>query len=195
MLVLLHCLFSCEVAAAENCAGLSAAEQQKCDDTMKALSASHMTSLKGDWRLVRTTNPNGGADAVSIIHTSDTAKSDINLAGLTFRCGKLGIDAVLVLLTSLPLQLRPMVSLKDGSNTKEFEASVIQGGEAILLPPEASKMISSPEWQADPELSVEIKNRRRSYQGVDPNFGPYDCFPNSFANLRALNRDNRIILG
>ena len=39
-------------------------------------------ALPGAWRLVRTSNPSGGRDAVSIMHTADIARSDVDFAGL-----------------------------------------------------------------------------------------------------------------
>ncbi len=45
----------------------------------------------GTWRLVRTRNPTGGPEAVSIMQTADIAKSDLDLAGMMLRCGKAGL--------------------------------------------------------------------------------------------------------
>ena len=43
---------------------------------------------------MRTRNPHGGADAVSIMHTADTSKSDLDLAGLMIRCREGGTEIV-----------------------------------------------------------------------------------------------------
>jgi hypothetical protein len=40
----------------------------------------------GGWHLVRTRNPYGGADAISIMRTADASRSDLDLAGLMIRC-------------------------------------------------------------------------------------------------------------
>jgi hypothetical protein len=56
----------------------------------------------GTWRLVRTPNPRGGPDAVSIMQTADAARSDIDLAGLTLRCSDSGFDVLVVFLKPFP---------------------------------------------------------------------------------------------
>ena len=58
--------------------------------------------LSGGWRFVRTPNPRGGADAISIMHIADLTRSDLDLAGLTIRCSKGGTELVVVLLRPLP---------------------------------------------------------------------------------------------
>jgi hypothetical protein len=47
----------------------------------------------GTWRLVRTPNPRGGPDAVSIMQTADSARSDIDLLESTLRCSDTGFDS------------------------------------------------------------------------------------------------------
>src|SRR5437899_1091146 len=54
------------------------------------------TSEMGGWRLVRTPNPRGGADAVSIMRTADSSRSDIDLAGMAVRCGEIGAEVLVV---------------------------------------------------------------------------------------------------
>jgi hypothetical protein len=109
----------------------------------------------GPWRLVRTPNPAGGRDAVSVMKTADVTKSDIDLAGLMLRCGESNIDVLLVLVRPLPPRGRPRVSVTAGSNTTDFVASVVPPGAELLLPPEATALASGP-WQAAPELAVEV---------------------------------------
>src|SRR5437870_12087111 len=50
------------------------------------------SNLKGGWRLVRTHNPRGGEDAVSVMHTADPFRSDPDFAGLTLRCAETGTE-------------------------------------------------------------------------------------------------------
>src|ERR1700678_1888794 len=46
-------------------------------------------STAGDsWPLIRTPHPRGGPDAVSIMRTADTARSDPELAGLMIQCAE-----------------------------------------------------------------------------------------------------------
>jgi hypothetical protein len=55
-------------------------------------------SRPGSWRLVRTPNPRGGPDAVSVMQTPDPSRSDIDLAGLMLRCSDRGFEVLIVLL-------------------------------------------------------------------------------------------------
>lgn len=56
------------------------------------------SELTGGWHFVRTRNPYGGVDAISIMHTADTSRSDLDLAGLMIRCSKGGTEVAVVLL-------------------------------------------------------------------------------------------------
>src|SRR5262245_14711786 len=44
-----------------------------------------MTQGIGTWRLVRTPDPRGGSEAVSIMQTADVSRSDIDFAGVMLR--------------------------------------------------------------------------------------------------------------
>jgi hypothetical protein len=119
-----------------NClSGATFDQRQKCDEeALGQAQKSQTTQLDGGWRLVRTRNQSGGADAVSVMHVADTAKSDTGLAGLSLQCGRDGIEVVLIVLERLSRTARPSVTLTAGINRVEFEASVVQGGEVLLLP-------------------------------------------------------------
>jgi hypothetical protein len=109
----------------------------------------------GPWRLVRTPNPVGGRDAVSVMKTADITKSDIDLAGLMLRCGETNIEVLVVLVRPLPPRARPKVTVTADGKTMNFIASVVPPGAELLLPLEATALASGP-WQAAPELSVEV---------------------------------------
>jgi len=109
----------------------------------------------GQWRLVRTPNPAGGRDAVSVMKTADVIRSDIDLAGLMLRCGESNFEVLVVLIRPLPPRAHPKVTVTVGSKTTEFISSVVPPGAEVLLPQEASVLASGP-WQAAPELSVEV---------------------------------------
>src|SRR5262249_17223849 len=85
----------------------------------------------GSWRLVRTPDPRGGPDAVSIMQTADAARSDIDLVGLTLRCSDTGFDVLVVFLKPFPPRAHPKVKLTTGSATVHLEATVIPPGAAI----------------------------------------------------------------
>jgi hypothetical protein len=156
-----------------NCAsGVDAEQRRRCDEeAFKQIeSGSQSTQLEGGWRLVKSKNPDGGDDAISVMHVVDSAKSDTRLAGLSLQCGKGGIEIVLIVLEPLSRSARPNVALMAGEKRAEFQASVIQGGVALLLPADASKLAAS-DWQTANELAVEIGTTPSAIRGAVPMAG------------------------
>jgi hypothetical protein len=154
----------------QNCLSeVSPDQRQKCDEEAfkEVQTRSRTTQLDGGWRLVMTRDPGGGADAVSVMHVADTTKSDIGLAGLSLQCGRDGIEVVLIVLERLPRATRLGVILTAGSKRTEFEAAVVQGGEALLLPKIASNLAAG-EWQGATELAVEIATKPVPIHGAVP---------------------------
>lgn len=169
-----------------NCAsGIDTEQRRRCDDEAfrQVESGSQSTQLEGGWRLVKSRNPDGGADAISVMHVVDSAKSDGRLAGLDLQCGKDGVKIVLIVLEPLPRSTRPNVTLITGEKRADFEASVIQSGAALLLPDDASKLAAS-DWQNANELSVEIGTTPAAIRGAVPITG-------LAAALRYLSQDCR----
>lgn len=155
---------------AQDCFRLSnPQDRQQCEErfSQSVKASSRTAELDGGWRLVRTPNPQGGPEAVSIMHVSDTAKSDFALAGLTLRCGGTGIEPLLIVLEPLATGSRPQVVLTAGSTQSQVEASAVQGGLALLLPPMASNLAAGP-WQKSNELSVEIAIKPIPIRGIVP---------------------------
>lgn len=148
-----------------DCSAGNSRDRQRCEEAFsRNLRASNRTTeLPGGWRLVKTADLNGGPDAVSIMHISDTSKSDFNLAGLTLRCGRGSPEILLIVLEPLPHGSHPSVII----GRAEFEASAVQGGEALLLPPAASSLAAG-DWQKATELSVEIAIGPVPIRGVVP---------------------------
>lgn len=110
----------------------------------------------GTWRLVRTRNPTGGKDAISIMQTADIAKSDLDLAGLMLRCGDTGVEVLLVLVRPLPPRAHPRVIATAAGKRTDFTATVVPPGAALLLPQEATELASGP-WTAAAELAVQVE--------------------------------------
>jgi hypothetical protein len=137
-----------------NCSsGVSPDLRQRCDEeAVRQAEKSRTTQLDEGWRLVRSWDPGGGADAVSVMHAVDTRRSDVGLAGLSLQCGRGGIEVVLIVLEALPRTTRPAVVLTAGTKRSEFEASVVQGGQ----------------WQSATELSVEIDTKPAPIRGAIP---------------------------
>lgn len=154
----------------KNCVpGASVELRQRCDEAVldQLRASSQTTVLDGGWRLVKTRNPENSSETVSAIHTVDTAKSDIDLAGLSLNCSSGGIQIALVLLSRFPRDSYPRVTLTAGSNRSEFEGLVTQSGEGLLLPPAATNLAAR-DWQNVPELSIEIETKSDPIRGILP---------------------------
>jgi hypothetical protein len=83
----------------------------------------------GGWRLVRTPNQRGGADAVSVMHTADLFRSDLDFAGLTLRCGETGVEVLVILLQTLSPRAKPQVAVSDTGTGARFSATVAPPGQ------------------------------------------------------------------
>ena len=132
-----------------------------CDpNTGKAGGAEQRPSseLTGGWHLVRTSNPRGDADAISIMHTADTSRSDLDLAGLMIRCSSNGrAEVVVVLIQPFPLRARPHVALGKPGNEIQLEATVGPPGTAVVLPTDATTLVRE-SWQALNDLFIRVDN-------------------------------------
>jgi hypothetical protein len=122
------------------------------------------SSSLGSWRLVRTPNPGGGPDAVSIMQTVDPSRSDIDLAGLMMRCSDKGFEVLIVLLEPLSPRSRPEVKLTAGG-TVAFTASVVSPNAVLALPSEATALVTGP-WQSAPEVRIEVNESDKVIRGV-----------------------------
>lgn len=136
-----HCLAK-RIDAAPRCAG----------DTIVAQAQSDAVD---NWRLVRTPNPTGGRDAVSIMRTADLSGSDLEFAGIMLRCNRTATEVLIVLLRALPAQTQTGVAIEAGTITTRFTAGVVSPGVLLLLPPEASALASGP-WQTAAKLAITI---------------------------------------
>lgn len=154
----------------QNCVpGAGAGQVESCDEEASRLAnARTQTTMLGDgWRLAKTRDASSSAEIVSIMRVADISKSDVNLAGLSLRCGQDGLQAILILLEPLPRSSHPFVIVKTDTKRSEFEATVTQGGEALLLPGLASTLAKGA-WQTAPELSIEIAARPSPIRGTVP---------------------------
>jgi hypothetical protein len=124
------------------------------------------------WRLLRTPNPRGGGDAISISHTADITRSDLDLAGLMLRCHDPaahdpGAEVVLVVVTPFPPRAQPSVTIGADGKEWRFEASVVSPGAELLLPAEAADLAAGL-WQSAHELVVKVSSPEQSFGGVIP---------------------------
>ena len=121
--------------------------------------------LAEGWRLMHTHNPKGGADAISIVHPADTSRSDLDLVGLMIRCQETNTEVLLVVLPALSARTRPNVVFGKPGNETEFQATIVPPGTLILLPKEATGLMSGP-WQTVEDLFVRVNNGQSTIRGV-----------------------------
>ncbi len=121
----------------------------------------------GGWRLMRTANPRGGADAVSMSHTADITRSDPDLAGLMLRCGEKGAEIVIVVVTPFPPRAQTSVTIGADGKEWRFEARVLPPGAELLLPAVATGLAAG-QWQSAHELAVKVSSQEQSFGGVIP---------------------------
>ncbi len=119
------------------------------------------------WQLVRTPDPVGGREAVSITRTADVAKSDLEFAGLMLRCGERSVEVLVVLVRAFPPRAHPQVRVSAGSATAKFTASVVPPDVLVLLPHEATALAEGA-WQAAAELAVTVEDGQGTIRGVVP---------------------------
>ena len=133
------------------------------------------------WRLVRTPDPRGGRQAVSIMRTADTLRSDLDLAGLMIRCGEAtDVEVLVALVNPLSLRAHPNVAITaEGSQTK-LAASIAPPGPLILLPNEAAALADGP-WRDLKELEITVEDPETTVHGVIA----LDGLGPALANLRA----------
>ena len=121
----------------------------------------------GGWRLMRTANPQGGTDAVSMIRTADLLRSDPDLAGLMLRCAELGAEVVIVVVAPFPPGAHPSVTISADDKQWRYEASVVPPGAELLLPGDATGLAMGP-WQSARELAVKVSSQEQSLGGIIP---------------------------
>lgn len=121
----------------------------------------------GGWRLMRTANPSGGPDAVSIVHTADLIRSDPDLAGLMLHCAQAGPELLIVVVTPFPPGVHPNVTISSGGNDWHFVGQVVPPGAELLLPPKSPTLVTTA-WRSARELTVKVSSPDQSFGGVIP---------------------------
>ena len=124
----------------------------KLPQSSAPLTAPAVPQTIGRWRLVRTPNPRGGKEAISITRTGELSGSDPDFVGLMIRCAEIDIEVLLVLIRPLPFRAHPRVVI----NGTKFDSSVAPPGSAVLLPADVAVMARQ-SWTSLAKLSVEIE--------------------------------------
>ncbi|WP_298885745.1 hypothetical protein [uncultured Bradyrhizobium sp.] len=116
-----------------------------------------------NWPLVKTANPKGGPDALAIMRTADTTRSDPDLAGLLVRCqDKPGFEVLLAVVRPLPPRRKRDVTITLGTAHPVLHAEISSAGTSLILPLEASTLA------IQDELAVKVDDPDGSIQGVIP---------------------------
>ena len=149
-----------------------------------APAAEPQSSLSNGWRLLRTANPRGGPDAVSISHTADVTRSDLDLAGAMLRCSPTRIEFLIVTVTLFSPKVAPEVTISAGGREWRFAGHVVPPGAELLLPSEATSLASGA-WQSAGEINVKVTSNEQSFAGVIPLVGLSEALPTLAANCPA----------
>ncbi len=120
----------------------------------------------GAWRLVRTPDPRGGPDAVSIMHTADVARSDPDFAGLMLRCADEGIEVLVIVIAPRSPRARPHLKFGAPDNQASYQATVVPPFTALLLPKDATSLVSGLGGSAAGDLSIEINDESLAVHGT-----------------------------
>jgi hypothetical protein len=131
------------------------------------LATQDQNAVPGGWHLVRSKNPHGGLDAISVSHTADISRSDLDLAGIMLKCGEHGPEVVIVVVTPFPPRAQPELTITANGKEWHFVARVVPPGAELLLPANALQLVTGA-WQVASELSVKVTSPEQSFQGVIP---------------------------
>jgi hypothetical protein len=128
-------------------------------------SAAEAPIRSNGWRLVRSANPAGGPDAISVAHTADVSRSDLDFVGLMLSCGEESAEVAIIALTPFPPKAKPSVSIGANGEDSRFVAQVVPPGAELLLPQKATALAYGP-WQHVRELSVTVTSPEQSFAGI-----------------------------
>jgi len=134
--------------------------------TVAAAAETQANQAAAPWRLVRSANPGGGSDAISMTRSADIS-SDPDLAGLMLRCHRINPEMIVVVVTPFPPHAQPSVTISANGKEWHFEAELVPPGAEVLLPAAATDLASGP-WQSAPQLALKISWQQRSINGVIP---------------------------
>jgi hypothetical protein len=119
----------------------------------------------GAWKLLRSRDPSGGPDAVSIIRTAELLRSDPDIAGLMLRCAGSDIETLIIVIEPRLPRARPRIGVAVKGASVIFEATVAPPFTALLLPKEATALLTGP-WASAPELAITIEGDPSPERGV-----------------------------
>jgi hypothetical protein len=117
------------------------------------------------WHFVRSAGARGEPGSSAILHTAELERSDPRLAGLMLRCGRQGIETIIVVVEPFPPHARPQITLRTLGQESKFVGTIIPTGAGIRLPSDPTALITGP-WQTARELEIEVTNGGAVFKGV-----------------------------
>ena len=117
------------------------------------------------WHLVRSAAENTEPSTSAILHTADFERSDPRLAGLMLRCGRQGIETIIVVVDPFPPLARPQIALRTLGQESSFIGTIIPTGAGIRLPSDATSLMMGP-WSTKRELEIKIIDGNTTINGV-----------------------------
>lgn len=157
----------------------------RTDTVTLAASEQSSAEFESGWRLVRTPNPRGSPDAISIMRTADTSRSDLDLAGLMIRCNSGHTELAIVLLRAFPLRANPVVTLGQSGHERQFKATIGAPGTAVVITGDPKSNIGD-EWQSEADLFIRVVDGPTSVSGVVALAGLQSAFKSLVASCAAL---------
>jgi hypothetical protein len=125
---------------------------------VQSCQAAQTTPAENAWKFLRSPDPRGGPDAVSISRTAELGNSDADIAGLMLRCAGQQIETVIVVIDPRTPRSRPHIKLSANGANASFEATVVPPFSVLLLPREATQLLLG-QWLSSPALNIEIENQ------------------------------------
>jgi hypothetical protein len=159
-----HCRSFPEAAARLQCFESIMSNRPAAPGTLAAPTLGGRSSSIGRWRLVRTPNPQGGKEAVSVMRSAEFSGSDPEFAGLVLRCGERDVEVLLAVIGQMSFRARPRVTIKTSNSRGEYEASIAPPGLLVLLPHEVTALALGP-WRSASDLSVSIADDQHLIRG------------------------------
>jgi len=135
-----------------------------------------LNELADGWRLVQTPNPLGGPEAVSIMHTADPSRSDLDFVGLMIRCDRGMPQLAIVLLRAFPIRARPRVTLGERDDAREVEATIGPPGTTVILPGDP-KTLFGRSWSAEGDFFMRVVDGPATISGVVALAGVQSALP------------------
>lgn len=107
---------------------------------------------------------------MSVSHTADLDRSDVNFAGVMLRCGEKNMEVIVVAVTPFSPRAKPEVTVGTNAQEWRFNAEVIPPGAELQLPIEAIRLAAG-SWQSTRELTIQVVSQEQSFSGVVPTEG------------------------